>query len=63
MSQSKIILPYSLVQQAAADIMLGSSHMYSTYFDPDVLARIERVLRNTLEAVLDKSITIEFTKN
>ena len=62
MNKSKLVLPYSLVQQAAADMMLGSSHMNSTFFDADVLARIERMLKNAFEAVLDKNITVEFTK-
>ncbi len=62
MSQSRLTLPYSLVRQAAADMMLGASHANSTYFDAEVLARIERVLKNTLEAVLDRNIKIEFVE-
>lgn len=60
MSQFKLTLPYSLVRQAAADLLLGSSYATSTYFDADVLARIERVLTYTLESVLDKRIKVEF---
>lgn len=62
MNRFKLTLPYSLVRQAAADMMLGASHANSTYFDPDVLARIERVLTGTLEAVLDKNIRVEFVE-
>jgi hypothetical protein len=61
-NKSKLVLPYSLVQQAAADMMMGASHMNSTYFDPDTLARIERMLKNAFEAVLDKNISVEFLK-
>lgn len=62
MNKSRLTLPYSLVRQAAADMMLGASYATSTYFDPDVLARIERVLTNTLQAVFGKEITIEFVE-
>ncbi|MDL2284899.1 hypothetical protein LJC19_07150 [Oxalobacter sp. OttesenSCG-928-P03] len=62
MNQPRLTLPYSLVRQAAADMMLGASHANSTYFDTEVLARIERVLTNTLEAVFDKQIRIEFVE-
>ena len=62
MSQKKLVLPYSLVRQAAADLMLGSSYAVSTYFDDAVLARVERVLKNTLEAVFDNNMEIEFAE-
>jgi len=60
MSPFKLTLPYSLVKQVAADLMLGSSYANSTYFDAEVLTRIEHVLTYTLERVFDKSIKIEF---
>lgn len=62
MNKPRLTLPYSLVRQAAADMMLGASYATSTYFDPDVLARIERVLTNTLQAVFGKETIIEFVE-
>jgi hypothetical protein len=62
MNKSRLTLPYSLVRQAAADMMFGASYATSTYFDPDVLARTERTLTHTLQAVFGKEIHIEFVE-
>jgi len=62
MNSKKLVLPYSLVRQAAADLMLGSSYAVSTYFDDAVLSKVEHVLKNTLEAVFDNSMEIEFVE-
>lgn len=62
MNKYKLTLPYSLVKQAAADLMLGSSYAASTYFDAEALARVEHVLTNTLKTIFDKEITVEFVE-
>ena len=62
MSFKKLVLPYSLVRQAAADLMLGSSYVTSTYFDDVTLKRVEGTLKNTLKAVFDHDVEIEFVE-